>query len=82
MNMTKLLHVHRLPSSTTEVELQKMFEGVGQVINCDIVVDGTTRFSKAIGFVEMGTEEEARKAIDHFNGKELSGRMIRVSESM
>lgn len=82
MNMTKLLHVHRLPSSTTEFELQRIFEGAGRVVNCDIVVDGTTRFSKAIGFVEMGTEEEAQRAVDQLNGKELSGRMIQVSGSL
>ena len=80
--MTRLLHVHRLPSSTTEYELQRIFEGVGHVVNCDIVVDGTTRFSKAIGFVEMGSEEDARRAIDQLNGKELSGRMIQVSDSL
>jgi RNA recognition motif-containing protein len=56
-----------------------MFEVVGRVVNCDVVVDGTTRYSKAIGFVEMGTEEEARKAIDQLNGMELSGRVIQVS---
>jgi RNA recognition motif-containing protein len=35
--------------------------------------------SKAIGFVEMATEEEARRAIDQLNGKELVGRVIQVS---
>jgi RNA recognition motif-containing protein len=78
--MTTLLHVHRLPVSTTDAELQKLFEGVGRVVNCDVVTDGTTRMSKAIGFVEMATAQEARKAIDQLNGKELSGRVIVVSE--
>jgi RNA recognition motif-containing protein len=36
--------------------------------------------SRAIGFVEMATEEEARRATDQFNGKELAGRIILVSE--
>ncbi len=71
--MTTLLHVHRLPVSTTDAELQRLFDGVGQVINCDVVTNGTTRMSKAIGFVEMATEEEARRAIDQLNGKELAG---------
>ncbi|MGA3261569.1 MAG: hypothetical protein ABSA12_16355 [Verrucomicrobiia bacterium] len=43
--MTALLHVHRLPVSTTDAELQKLFEGVGRVVNCDVVTDGTTRAS-------------------------------------
>jgi len=45
-----------------------------------VVTDGTTRMSKAIGFVEMATAQEAQRAIDQLNGKELSGRVIQVSE--
>ena len=77
--MSTKLHVHRLPSSTTDSELQRLFEEVGRVVNCDVVTDGTTRMSKAVGFVEMATEEEARSAIEQLNGKELVGRVIQVS---
>jgi RNA recognition motif-containing protein len=78
--MTTKLHVHRLPISTTDAELQRLFERVGRVINCDVVTNGTTRVSKAIGFVEMATVQEARRVIDQLNGKELAGRVIQVSE--
>jgi hypothetical protein len=44
--MTTKLHVHRLPVSTTDAELQRLFEGVGRVVNCDVVTDGTTRASR------------------------------------
>jgi RNA recognition motif-containing protein len=77
--MSKMLHVHRLPNGTTDADLQKLFEGVGRVISCDIVMDGSTRSTKVIGFVEVETEEDARKAIDQFDGKELAGRAILVS---
>ena len=80
--MTRMLHVHRLPSSTTDFDLQRIFEKVGRVVNCDVVVNGTTRYSKAIGFVEMSTEAEAQRAIDQLNGKELDGRVIQVSEGV
>jgi cold-inducible RNA-binding protein len=79
--MTTKLHVHRLPVSTTDAELQRLFEGAGRVINCDVVTDGTSRMSKAIGFVEMATEQEARRAIVQLNGKELVGRVIQVSKA-
>jgi RNA recognition motif-containing protein len=74
------LHVHHLPVSTTDAELQSLFEKVGRVINCDVVTNGTTRASKAIGFVEMATAQEARRAIDQLDGKELAGRVIQVYE--
>jgi RNA recognition motif-containing protein len=78
--MTTKLYVHRLPISTTDAELQRLFEGAGRVINCDVVTDGTTRMSKAVGFVEMATAQEAQKAIKQLNGRELAGRVILVSE--
>ena len=78
--MPTMLHVHRLPVSTTDAELRRLFEGVGRVVNCDVVTDGSTRASKAIGFVEMATVQEARRAIDQLHGKELAGRVIYVSE--
>jgi nucleolin len=78
--MPKMLHVHRLPTCTTEADLQKLFEEVGRVVNCDVIPDGSPRASKVIGFVEMESEEGARKAVDQFNGKELAGRVIYVTE--
>ena len=30
--MAKMLHVHRLPTCTTDAELPQLFEGVGRVI--------------------------------------------------
>jgi len=37
--------------------------------------------SKGFGFVEMSSEEEAKKAIEMFNGKEFNGRSIIVNEA-
>lgn len=78
--MTTKLHVQRLPVSTTDAELQNLFQGVGRVINCEVITDGPTRTSKAIVLVEIATAQELRRAIDQLNGKELDGRVIRVSE--
>jgi cold-inducible RNA-binding protein len=77
--MSTKLHVHRLPASTTDAELQRLFEEAGRVVNCDVVTNGPTHVSRAIGFVEMATEQEARRAIDQLNGKELAGQVIQVS---
>jgi RNA recognition motif-containing protein len=76
--MSTMLHVHRLPAGTTDYELQRLFEEVGRVVNCDVITDGIAHASKIIGFVEMETEEAARKAIDQLNGKELAGRVIQI----
>ena len=79
-SLTTKLHVQRLPVTTTDAELQSLFAGVGRVINCEVITDGPTRTSKAIILVEVATAQEVRRAIDQLNGKELDGRVIRVSE--
>ncbi len=40
-----------------------------------------TNRSNGFGFVEMSADEEAKKAVDELNGKELDGRPIVVSEA-
>ena len=47
----------------------------------DIIMDKMTGRSKGFGFVEMSSDEEAQAAIDMWNGKELDGRPIVVSEA-
>jgi RNA recognition motif-containing protein len=79
--MCTTLYVQRLPITTTDAELQKAFEAVGRVLNCDVMTDGDTRISKAFALVEMSTEEEAKRAIDRLNGVDFGGRVIFVSEA-
>lgn len=74
-----MLHVHRLPARITDSELQRLFQGVGRVVNCDVITGGSTCSSKVIGFVEMATEE-AQRAIEQLHGKEFVGRAIHVSQ--
>jgi RNA recognition motif-containing protein len=78
--MSTILHVDHLPFSVTDNALESLFSRVGQVVSCDVVLHGTTRISKAIGFVEMKSAGDARKAIAQLDGKKLDGRPIRIAE--
>ena len=42
-------------------------------------MDRQTNRSRGFGFVEMGTEDEAKKAIEMYNGKDMDGRAVRVN---
>src|SRR5258708_38812755 len=46
-----------------------------------VVYDRETGRSRGFAFVEMETEEEAVEAINRFNGQELGGRTVGVSEA-
>ena len=79
--MSKKLYVGGLPYSATEDALKEMFSQAGTVVSAIIITDKMTGRSKGFGFVEMSTEEEAKKAIEMFNGKEMEGRTLTVDEA-
>jgi len=79
--MAKKLYVGGLSYNTTEATLRSTFEAVGAVETATIIMDKMTNRSKGFGFVEMATEEDAKKAIETLNGKELDGRTLTVNEA-
>ena len=79
--MNKKLYVGNLSGEVTEQDLNNNFSTVGKVMSAVIIKDRYTNQSKGFGFVEMETEEAARQAIAEFNGGELEGRKITVSEA-
>ena len=79
--MEKKLYVGGLSYNTTEDGLKDLFSQAGKVESATIIMDRISGRSKGFGFVEMSSEEEAKKAIDTFNGKEVDGRNIKVDEA-
>ena len=79
--MAKKLYVGGLSYSSTEDALKDAFSQAGTVESATIIVDKMSGRSKGFGFVEMSTDEEAQKAIELLNGKELDGRTITVNEA-
>lgn len=79
--MEKKLYIGSLSYDTTEEGLKDFFSEAGQVDSAVIIKDKFSGRSKGFGFVEMSTEDEAQKAIDMFNEKDLDGRKIIVNEA-
>lgn len=79
--MNKKLYVGSLSYDTTEDGLKSAFAQAGTVESAAIISDKMTGRPKGFGFVEMATEEEAKKAIEMWDGKELDGRKIVVNEA-
>jgi RNA recognition motif-containing protein len=75
------LYVGNLSFETRESDLQSHFEKAGPVKSCNLIVDKFTSESRGFGFVEMGSQEEANKAISTFDGTELDGRKLTVNEA-
>ena len=79
--MGRKLYVGNLPFSTTEETLIDTFSKCGTVDSAKLIIDRDTGRSKGFGFVEMSSDEEAKEAIDRFDGQECDGRAMRVNEA-
>lgn len=79
--MAKKLFVGGLSYETTEETLKEAFSSVGTVESATVIMDKFSNRSKGFGFVEMSSEEEAKKAIETLNGKEIDGRSVTVNEA-
>ena len=75
------IYVGNLSYDMTEDDLRRAFEEFGTVESVKIIMDRYSGRSKGFGFVEMPSDEEAKKAIEGLNGKSLMGREIRVNEA-
>jgi RNA recognition motif-containing protein len=64
-----------------EGDLQELFARAGNVVSCDLITDRYTGRSRGFAFVEMGSAEEADKALSEFNGMEFGGRVLTVNEA-
>lgn len=76
----KLL-IRNLARTTTETELQSLFQPFGDVQSCTLVMDKETGESKGFGFVEMPKQGDAKAAMKGLNGKEIAGSKIRVKKA-
>ena len=79
--MGNRLYVGNLSFNTTELELREVFSQCGTVAETKMVMDRETGRPRGFAFVEMGSEQEAKLAIDELNGRELGGRTLTVNEA-
>lgn len=75
------LYVGNLSFETLEIELEDLFKQAGTVTEAALMQDRMTGKSRGFAFVTMGTPEEAKKAVEMFNGKQVGGRALTVNEA-
>ena len=79
--MSRKLYVGNLPYSATEETILSKFAACGTVESVKLITDRDTGRSKGFGFIEMGSEAEARAAIETLNNTDFDGRPLRVNEA-
>jgi len=81
MENKKKLYVGNLSYDVSDEQLGSLFAQAGTVTSAQVIIDKFSSRSKGFGFVEMSTEEEAKKAMEMFNEQDLEGRKMLVKEA-
>lgn len=81
VNMSKKLYMGNLPYSIDDAQLEKLVAPFGATVSAQVIKDKFSGRSKGFGFVEMTNDDEANKAIEGLNGKEIDGRALTVNEA-
>jgi RNA recognition motif-containing protein len=77
--MGKKLYVGNLSYSVDSGQLQDLFAQAGTVDSVNVITDRESGRSKGFAFIEMSSG--ADEAIEKFNGQDLGGRAMNVSEA-
>jgi hypothetical protein len=78
MNESRLF-VGNLAYQTMDNDLQDLFAQAGVVTSVNVMLDKFTGKSRGFAFVEMGSAEDANKAVEMFHNKEFQGRALTVN---
>ena len=79
--MSKKIYVGNLSYKVTEDDLKDLFAEFGALTSVNVITDRETGRPRGFAFVEMDSDDEATKAINSLNGKELQDREIVVNEA-
>ena len=77
--MATNIYVGNLTFDTNSTDLENLFAAHGTVSKAQVVTDRDTGRSRGFGFVEMDSADDAAKAIDALNGKDVDGRQLTVN---
>jgi RNA recognition motif-containing protein len=79
--MGRKLYVGNLSFDVTKEDLEELFAQAGTCESVAVITDRATGQSRGFAFVEMGSNGEAQRAIQQFDGQEIKGRTIKVNEA-
>lgn len=76
------IFVGNLNYEVRDNDLEQLFSPFGEISSVKVIMDKFTGRSKGFGFVEMPNDDQASKAIDGLNGKDIRGRSIKVNKAL
>ncbi len=75
------VYVGNLPFSVDKTKLEDLFKQFGEIEEAVVISDKFSGRSKGFGFVTFKNDEDAKKAIEEMNEKDVEGRPLKVNEA-
>lgn len=80
-SMSKKIYVGNISFKATDSDIRELFSQFGEIESINMITDSMTGKPKGFGFVEMASEESAKKAISTLNGSLFMDRTLSVAEA-
>jgi len=74
------IYVKNLSKTVSEEKFRELFGAFGAITSAVLSVDEEKK-SRGFGFINFGSHEEAKKAVDEMNGKEIEGEQFYVGKA-
>lgn len=76
---SKTVYLSNLSYERDRNGIKSLISKFGIIKNIKIIVEPKTNQSRGMAFIEMGTLDEAKKAIEGLNGKIVDGRTLKAN---
>ena len=80
--MSKKIFVANFSFEVGDENLKEHFSTIGTVLSARVMKDNITGKSRGFGFVEMASEDDAKRATQELDGQSWDGRVIKVTEDV
>jgi monoamine oxidase len=75
------VYVGNLSKQITDAQLNELATPYGTLVSANVATERASGASRGFGFLEYGTDDEARAAITGLDGRDVEGQALKVNEA-
>lgn len=75
------LYVGNLSKQVNDAQLNELATPYGTPSSANVATERSSGESKGFGFIEYGSDDEARAAITGLDGRDVNGQALKVNEA-
>ena len=75
------LYVGNLSKQVTDAQLNELAAPYGTLLSATVATERDSGASKGFGFLEFGSDDEAKAAITGLDGRDVNGQPLKVNEA-